>query len=46
MKKQNTWMKVLMVVLAVALIAVVAYIAVKQREYGAGNDFYTSLRGV
>lgn len=46
MGKKNRSTKVLLVVLMAALIAVVAYIAFKRLEYSAGNDFYSSLRGM
>ena len=44
-KKGGLWLKTLTVVLVVALIAVVAVIVWKQREYSASDEFYGSLRG-
>ena len=50
MKKQNMAGRLLLaaltVALTVALIAVVAYIILKQMEYGKSADFYSSLRGM
>lgn len=46
MKKQNMGQKVLLAVLVVALVAVVAYIILKQMEYGASDALYSSLRGL
>ncbi len=46
MKKQKNGSKILLWVLVAALIAVVAFIVLKQLEYGAGNDYYGSLRGM
>lgn len=46
MKNNKLWTRLLLGVLAAALIAVVAYILLKQLEYGAGNDYYGSLRGL
>lgn len=42
MKKQNMAGRLLLA----ALIAVVAYIILKQMEYGKSADFYSSLRGM
>ena len=44
-KKGGLWLKTLTVVLVVALIAVVAVIVWKQREYSVSDEFYGSLRG-
>ncbi len=46
MKKKNQTITLLLIALTVALIAVVAYIILKQMEYGKGADFYSSLRGM
>lgn len=46
MKKQNKGTKWLLAALVAALVAVVAVIVLKQMEYGAGDAFYTSLRGL
>lgn len=44
MKKHKN-SSVLLAVLVVALAAVVAYIVLKQLEYGASTNYYGSLRG-
>lgn len=44
MKKRMNW--ILIAVLAVALMAVVGYIILKQMEYGQSAEFYHSLRGL
>ena len=44
-KKGGTWLKILTAVLVIALIAVVAVIVLKQREYSVSDEFYGSLRG-
>lgn len=46
MKKQNKAGRLLLAALTVALIAVVAYIILKQMEYGQSTEFYGSLRGM
>ena len=44
-KKGGHWMTILIVALVIALIAVVAVIVWKQREYSVSDEFYGSLRG-
>ena len=41
--KSTGW---LIALLAAALVAVVAYIILKQMEYGQSAEFYSSLRGL
>ena len=45
-KKGGRWLMILTVALVIALIAVVAVIVWKQREYTVSDEFYGSLRGV
>ena len=44
-KKGGRWLMILTVALVIALIAVVAVIVWKQREYTVSDEFYGSLRG-
>lgn len=44
--KNGRGMKLLIALLAVALIAVLAVIAWKQHEYGVSEQFYDNLRGL
>lgn len=46
MKKNNRGTRLLLVLLVAALVAVVAYIILKQREYNQSDAFYNSLRGL
>ena len=44
-KKGGRWLTILIVALVIALIAVVAVIVWKKREYSVSDEFYGSLRG-
>lgn len=44
--KQPTWLKLLLVLLILALVAVVGYILLREYQYGVSEDYYNSLRNL
>ena len=46
MKKtdKTQWLRLILVVLVIALIAVVGYIVLREYQYGVSEDYYNSLR--
>lgn len=44
--KQPVWLKVLLIVLILAFVAVVGYIVLREYQYGVSEDYYNSLRNL
>lgn len=44
--KQPVWLKVLLIVLILAFVAVVGYILLREYQYGVSEDYYNSLRNL
>lgn len=44
--KQPAWLKILLIVLILALVAVVGYILLREYQYGVSEDYYDSLRNL
>lgn len=44
--KHSAWLKVLLVVLILALVAVVGYVLLREYQYGVSDAYYDSLRNL
>ncbi len=44
--KSSAWLKLLLILLVLALVAVVGYIVLREYQYGVSEDYYNSLRNL